>query len=77
LPFGGEDATFTRYSDLLSFVVLLGDVVFYIILTWYFDHVAESNRGRGQSPFFPFIKIKNLIFKNKRKRRVLPEEEDL
>lgn len=69
LPFGG--LTYTRYSDLLSMVALFGDIAFYIILTWYFDHVIESNRGRGESPFFPFIKIKNLIMRN-RQRKVIP-----
>ena len=47
-------------------VALFGDVVFFIILTWYFDHVAESNRGKGESPLFPFIKIKKLIFGEKK-----------
>jgi hypothetical protein len=39
--------TFSRYSDLISMVILFGDALFFIILTWYFDHVVESNRGRG------------------------------
>jgi hypothetical protein len=45
LPFGG--GTYDRYSDLWSTVVLLGDCVFYILLTWYFDILIASNRGRG------------------------------
>jgi hypothetical protein len=39
--------TFSRYSDLISMVILFGDALFFIILTWYFDHVVESNRGRS------------------------------
>lgn len=39
--------TYTRYSDLISMVILLCDALLFIILTWYFDHVVESNRGRG------------------------------
>lgn len=57
-------------------LALFGDVLFYIILTWYFDHVVESNRGRGESPFFPFIKIKNLIMGN-RNRKVAPQVDEV
>lgn len=32
--------------------VLYATVAFYAILTWYFDHVLEANRGRGYSPIF-------------------------
>ena len=74
LPFG--DLTYTRYSDLLSMVALFGNIAFYLILTWYFDHVVESNRGRGESPFFPFIKIKNLIMRN-RQRKVAPQVDEV
>jgi len=45
LPFGG--GLYYRYSDLWSMVILYGDVVFYIILAWYFDHIIASNRGRA------------------------------
>ena len=55
LPFGG--GTYTRYSDLKSMGVLFGDALFFIILAWYFDHVVESNRGRGDSFIFPFKAI--------------------
>ncbi len=51
LPFGAGE--FYRYSDLLSVVVLLCDCVFFIVLTWYFDILVASNRGRGESVFFP------------------------
>ena len=42
-----SDGTFTRYSDLVSMVLLFVNAIFWIVLTWYFDHVVESNRGRS------------------------------
>lgn len=48
----------------MSVVVLLGDCVFYIILTWYFDILISSNRGRGESIFFPLKRLYKLIVKN-------------
>ena len=57
--------------------ILFGDMLFFIILTWYFDRVIESNRGRGESPLFPFIAIKNLFFKPKEKAHTaIPETLD-
>lgn len=35
-----SDGTFTRYSDLVSMVLLFVNAIFWIILTWYFDHVV-------------------------------------
>jgi hypothetical protein len=55
---------FTRYPDLVSMLVLLADGLFFIILTFYFDHVVESNRGRGESPLFPIYKITKLFSKS-------------
>ena len=54
LPFGS--GTYTRYSDAASMGILFMDAAFFIILAWYFDHVMESNRGRGDSFFFPIKK---------------------
>jgi hypothetical protein len=59
---------YTRYSDLISMVILLLDCIFYILLTWYFDHIIESNRGRNDSLFFPIKMILNLFKKSERKR---------
>ena len=56
-------------------VVLFGDVVFFALLTWYFDNVIASNRGRGESVFFPFIRIYKFIFKSRSRRKVLPEDD--
>lgn len=53
-------------------LILFADALFYIILTWYFDHVVESNRGRGDSPFFPILKIVNFFKKDKKKARIIP-----
>lgn len=63
---------YTRYSDLTSMFILFADAAFFIALTWYFDHVVESNRGRGESPFFPFIKIFKLFKKDRKKARIIP-----
>lgn len=38
LPIGGGG--YNRYSDLLSMIVLFADALFFIVLTWYFDHVV-------------------------------------
>ena len=65
LPFGG--GTYTRYSDAASMGVLFGDALFFIILTWYFDHVMDSNRGRGESIFFPFKALYKLFGGGKNK----------
>lgn len=46
-----------RYSDLTSMGVLFGDAVLFAILTWYFDNVVSSNRGRGDSPLFPIYRL--------------------
>jgi hypothetical protein len=45
-------------------VILFLDCLFFVILTWYFDHVIESNRGRNDSLLFPFLKIINKFKKN-------------
>ena len=42
-------------SALSSFGYLLLDIVFYIFLTWYFDHIFTDNRGVNYSKLF-FLK---------------------
>ena len=77
MPFGG--GTYTRYSDAASMGILFGDAIFFIILAWYFDHVIESNRGRGDSIFFPFKAIKRLFNRtgsNSRHKKINPDEVD-
>lgn len=64
--------TYTRYSDLISMIYLFADCAFFIVLTWYFDHVVESNRGRGDSPLFPFVKIYNFFKKNRDQKKIIP-----
>lgn len=46
-PLAFGSGTFERYSDLESTIILLADCLFYILLTWYFDILIASNRGRG------------------------------
>lgn len=54
--------------------VLIVDNLFYLLLTWYFDKVLESNTGKGLSPLFPFYNaIKCLKCKKKRSE----QKEDL
>lgn len=67
-----SDGGYTRYSDLVSMIILFASGVFFIILTWYFDHVVESNRGRSDSPLFPFKRLINLFKGKDRKRRIIP-----
>ena len=55
--------------------VLFGDVLFFALLTWYFDNVIASNRGRGESIFFPFIRIYKYFTKNRQKRKIIPEDD--
>lgn len=69
LPFG--TGTFARYSDLTSTLVLLGNCIFYVLLTWYFDILIASNRGRGESVFFPFKWLYRFMFKKSQQRKVL------
>lgn len=70
LPIGG--AGYTRYSDLISMLVLFADALFFIALTWYFDHVVESNRGKGESPIFFVKRIINFFIKKSKKSKVIP-----
>lgn len=53
--------TYSRYSDLASMGILYGDALFFIILSWYFDNVVSSNRGRGKSPIFFVYELIALI----------------
>ena len=57
-----------RYSDLFSMLILYGDVLFFIILTWYFDHTIAANRGRGEPFYYPFNKLTKLFRKSKTKK---------
>lgn len=38
---------YEEYSAFGSVGILALDIVVFIILTWYFDHVLEKNRGRS------------------------------
>ena len=47
--------------------VLIANCLFYGVLTWYFDHVVSSNRGRDESFFFCFsLKYLNCCKKKAR-----------
>lgn len=41
----GVGLYYTIPSSFSVFIILLGDIALYFILTWYFDHVFSSNRG--------------------------------
>lgn len=60
-PIGQQQ--YTRYSDLISMLIILADGALFVLLTWYFDNIIASNRGRGNSPLFPFISIYKRLFK--------------
>lgn len=40
----------------ITVLILLADAAFFMLLTWYFDHVMENNRSSGQPPYFIFTK---------------------
>jgi hypothetical protein len=42
-------------STLSSFIYFLINILFYAILTWYFDHIISNNRGKQYEYFF-FLK---------------------
>lgn len=73
LPFGG--GLFYRYSDFYSMLILYGDIIFFMILTWYFDHVISSNRGRGEPIYYPLNKILKF-FRSKREKESTIAEDD-
>ncbi len=56
--------------------ILFGDALLFIILTWYFDHVNESNRGRGDSFLFPFKRVYQFFVKNKKKSNKVAKHEE-
>lgn len=68
LPFGGGN--FERYSDLTSMFILYADAAFFALLAWYCDNVVASNRGRGDSLFFPIHRLGKLLFKEKKKEKI-------
>lgn len=75
LPFGG--GMFYRYSDLYSMLILYGDVLFFMILTWYFDHTIASNRGRAEPFYYPLNKIlKFFKSKTEEERRVMTDDDN-
>ena len=57
-------------------LVLFGDCIFFLILTWYFDHVIASNRGRSEPFYFPIKRIVNLFRKPEVKQRTYLSEEE-
>jgi hypothetical protein len=38
------------------FGILILDIFIFLFLTWYFDHVIQSNRGANERWYFPFTK---------------------
>lgn len=72
LPFGG--GLYYRYSDLWSMVILYGNVFFFAILAWYFDHVLPSNRGRAEPLYFPFKRLLNAFRNPNSSPRVIQKE---
>lgn len=37
-------------------MILWMDIVFFMTLAWYFDHVISANRGVSDAPYFMFTK---------------------
>jgi len=57
--------------------VLFADCLFFILLAWYFDILIASNRGRGQSVFFPFKKLYRLCFKKPGQKKMPTIDQDV
>lgn len=61
---------FEMPSSFSTLMVMLADLAIYIIITWYFDHVVESNRGVASKPYFIFTflcrKKRQFDFRNMR-----------
>jgi ABC-type multidrug transport system fused ATPase/permease subunit len=47
---------FTMPSAMESMMVMVGDIVIYMTLAWYFDHIVSHNRGVADPPYFLFTK---------------------
>jgi hypothetical protein len=62
---------YTRYSDFLSMVILFLDCLFFVVLTWYFDHIVESNRGRNDPLLFPLKKVIEWLRKGRKNKEVI------
>lgn len=67
---------YVMYSCSHSILILALDIVFYAVLAWYFDHVVESNRGRGDSIIF-FLKKSFWVGSPKQRKERLPNIDDL
>lgn len=48
--------SFTDPSPIFSLFMQQVSLLFYISLTWYFDHIVSSNRGRTERFYFCFTK---------------------
>lgn len=48
--------TFNAPSPCRVYMYLIGSVFFFIIMTWYFDHIISSNRGVSDPPYFIFTR---------------------
>ena len=58
-----------------SFIWLIVDGLFYLILAWYFDNVLENNRGKGKSPIFFIYRIGKALGLYKPKKKLGPEQD--
>lgn len=66
---------YVEYSALTSVYVLLANIAFYVVLTWYFDHVVQSNRGGTYSYWF-FLQ-KSFWMKTSKKKKKEMSVDDL
>lgn len=70
--------TFEQYSALGSVGILAIDILFFMLMTWYFDNILEKNRGRSESPLF-FLKASYWRPSLKKRQKVsnIPSIDDL
>jgi hypothetical protein len=49
--------------------IMFADATLFLILSWYFDNVIASNRGRGNSFLFPIYDLIDLVRKPQPKQK--------
>jgi ABC-type multidrug transport system fused ATPase/permease subunit len=68
-----DGTEYTMPSPLKSVEMMLRDMLIFLVLTWYFDHIISANRGVGDPAYFVFTgKFWRSVFGIKEKR---PEEQ--
>lgn len=51
-----DGVTYTMPSPLKSVEAMIKDMLIFLVLTWYLDHIVSANRGVADPPYFIFTK---------------------